>query len=468
VPQLFSKSDPDPRQEPDYTPSIVGKTECKTEGGEPQMGLGKHMRAAGRGGRWHVPGLVTGLILIAALVAAGTLIGLQRTNNAAPGSRGSTGRPSHATTTTQPAPLTITSVSPTPGTADAAFDTSVTVDFSLPLADNSPLPTLTGAPPGNWVRTAPAALRFVPDGYFTPFTTVQLSVPGGPKGVRSSSGQGLSNTLRKNFVIEGGSEVRLQQLLAELGYIPLEFLPALPSSTDPTTTSTTVPVSVHQPQQVVDATITTKTQPHPAIDSEPSDPNLVPLQAVPGSFIWRFDNTPAALKAQWVNGQPNVITRGAVMAFEAAHGLTTDGIAGPKVWADLLVAVAERQVTTQPYDYVIVNQTLPESATVWRNGSYIYTTLVNTGIRQAPTAPGTYPVYARYLVTTMTGKNPNGTPYSDPGIPWVSYFNGGDALHGFIRASYGFPQSLGCVEMPYADAHKMFPLTPLGTLVTIL
>ena len=54
-------------------------------------------------------------------------------------------------------------------------------------------------------------------------------------------------------MIEGGSEVRLQQLLAELGYIPLEFLPALPSSTDPTTTSTTVPVSVHQPQQVVDA-----------------------------------------------------------------------------------------------------------------------------------------------------------------------------------------------------------------------
>jgi len=70
-------------------------------------------------------------------------------------------------------------------------------------------------------------------------------------------------------------------------------------------------------------------------------------------------------------------------------------------------------------------------------------------------------------VTTMTGTNPDGSKYSDPGIPWVSYFNGGDAIHAFTRASFGTPQSLGCVELPLADAQQVWPYTPIGTLVTV-
>jgi peptidoglycan hydrolase-like protein with peptidoglycan-binding domain len=361
--------------------------------------------------------------------------------------------------------LTITSVSPAPGTAGAAFDTSVTVDFSEPLATDSPLPTLSPAPPGNWVRTAPAAVRFVPDGYFAPLSTVHLSVPGGPGGVRSLSGQGLATTLRKNFIIEGASELRLQQLLSELGYLPLQFVPASSTSVR-AATFTPLPFGVRPAYR--SATTTTTTTSLPAIDSEPSIAADIPVQAAAGSLVWRFSSTPASLAALWKPGQPNVITTGAIMAFESAHGLATDGLAGSQVWTELLEAVAQRQVTTQPYDYVTVSQALPETATVWRDGQIIFTALVNTGIAAAPTALGTYPVFARYLVTTMTGKNPDGTRYSDPGIPWVSYFNGGDALHGYLRPGYGYPQSLGCVEMTYANAETMFPLTPLGTLVTVL
>jgi lipoprotein-anchoring transpeptidase ErfK/SrfK len=133
-----------------------------------------------------------------------------------------------------------------------------------------------------------------------------------------------------------------------------------------------------------------------------------------------------------------------------------------------LKALANHKGNTQPYDYVYVQKNPePENVTVYRDGVPIYNTLANTGIPAAPTPDGTWPVYARYTVTTMTGTNPNGTHYSDPGIPWVSYFYEGDALHGFIRASYGFPQSLGCVEMPFANAGVVFPLTPIGTLVTV-
>ena len=67
----------------------------------------------------------------------------------------------------------------------------------------------------------------------------------------------------------------------------------------------------------------------------------------------------------------------------------------------------------------------------------------------------------------MTGTNPDGSHYSDPGVPWISYFNGGDALHGFPRGSYGVPQSVGCVELPIGAAAKVWPYTPVGTLVNV-
>jgi peptidoglycan hydrolase-like protein with peptidoglycan-binding domain len=293
---------------------------------------------------------------------------------------------------------------------------------------------------------------------------VRLNVPGGPDGIRSRFGQDLLTTLRKDFVIEGGSELRLQQLLSELGYLPLQFLPATPTRES----AVSIAALSLGSRRAYESTTTTTTTSLPAIDTEPLNSAEIPVQAVPGRLVWRSSSTPASLAALWKPGQPNVITTGAVMAFESAHGLTTDGIAGHKVWTELLQAVARRQVTNVPYDYVTVSQTLPETASVWRDGQVIFDALVNTGISVAPTAPGTYPVYARYLVTTMTGKNPNGTTYTDPGIPWVSYFDGGDALHGYVRAGYGFPQSLGCVEMTYANAETMFPLTPIGTLVTIL
>jgi lipoprotein-anchoring transpeptidase ErfK/SrfK len=52
-------------------------------------------------------------------------------------------------------------------------------------------------------------------------------------------------------------------------------------------------------------------------------------------------------------------------------------------------------------------------------------------------------------------------------VEWVSYFDGGDAVHYFDRGSYGWQQSLGCVELPYAAAERAYPYLPYGTLVTV-
>ena len=58
----------------------------------------------------------------------------------------------------------------------------------------------------------------------------------------------------------------------------------------------------------------------------------------------------------------------------------------------------------------------------------------------------------------MSGTNPDGSHYNDPGIRWISYFHGGDALHAFNRASFGTPQSLGCVELPLDAAARVVAL----------
>jgi L,D-transpeptidase catalytic domain len=332
--------------------------------------------------------------------------------------------PASASTTGPPPALTVVSTTPT-GTGVASGAT-IGVQFSTALAPGSPMPTLTPAVPGSWAVLSPSQLQYQATGPITPGATETLTIPGGPGGVTGSRGQHLAATDTHAFTVAPGSTLRLQQLLAEQGYLPLAFTPDAPLSS---------------PTQLADVQL--------------------------GNFSWRWLNQPIELTSLWTAGATNVITQGAVMNFESQHGMTTDGIAGPAVWAALLSDAEEGHVDALPYDYVLVTKALPETATVYGGGAVVYSTLANTGVAGAPTQDGTWPVYERFKVTTMTGTNPDGSKYVDPGIPWVSYFHGGDALHGFVRSSYGFPQSDGCVEMPPAHAAVVFPLTPIGTLVTV-
>ena len=323
-----------------------------------------------------------------------------------------------------PPALTVTSVTPT-GSA-VAGGSNISVAFSTALAPGSPMPTLTPAVAGYWAALSPSVLEFQASGPMVPGATETITVPGGVAGVVGSQGQHLAQSVSSQFTVAPGSTLRLQQLLAQLGYLPLTFTPTSP--------------------------VTSPTQ-------EGNDQV--------GTFAWRWPNQPMSLLTLWTPGADNVVTKGAVMNFEAQHGLKTDGLAGPQVWTDLLADVQSGKGDALPWDYVLVSQSWPESATVYKDGAPVYTTPVNTGVAGAETENGTWPVYLRYTVTTMSGTNPDGSHYSDPGIPWVSYFHGGDALHGFVRGSYGYPQSDGCVEMPIANAQVVYPLTPIGTLVTV-
>jgi peptidoglycan hydrolase-like protein with peptidoglycan-binding domain len=371
------------------------------------------------------PVSVIALVAVAAVLIAGvsTLV-VRLTATTADASPTATAAAAQATAESR-VPLTVVSTTPATGAANVASDSTITVTTSIPLATNTPMPTLSPPVAGTWQHMTPTTLVFQPTSPFVPSSTETVTIPSGPTGLKSSSGKTLAQPSAVNFSIAAGSTLRLQELLAQLGYLPVSFTSTAPLSS---------PQEMAQPQQ--------------------------------GAFAWRWA-MPASLESLWTQGTDNVITHGAVMNFEAQNGLGTDGDAGPQVWSKLLQDAAAGTVNPAAYNYVYVSQALPETTTVYSNGVVVYTTPANTGVTGATTAQGTFPVYIRYTSTTMTGTNPDGSHYSDPGIPWVSYFNGGDALHGFVRASYGFPQSDGCVEMPPANAAVVYPLTPIGTLVTV-
>jgi hypothetical protein len=193
-----------------------------------------------------------------------------------------------------------------------------------------------------------------------------------------------------------------------------------------------------------------------------------PLSWTPAGFRWRWA-PPAQLASLWSPGQDGAIARGDIMAFESVAGLPIDGaITTPEVAALQAAADNPRGPDANPngFTYALASESLPESLTVWHNGAVVVTTAANTGGAGTPTQQGSFPVYLRYRNQVMQGTNPNGSTYADP-VQFVAYFNGGDAIHYMPRVSYGDPQSLGCVELPYASAAAVWPYTQIGSIVTV-
>jgi peptidoglycan hydrolase-like protein with peptidoglycan-binding domain len=322
--------------------------------------------------------------------------------------------------------FSVVGTDPSPSASDVASNATITVRFSAPVTPSGPKPSLDPPVAGHWQRTAADTLTDDLSAPLVPSMAETLTVPGGSSGVRGADGQHLASSATVHFTVATGSTLRLQQLLAQLGYLPLAYTPPSPA-------------------------------PPPQDMAEPQ----------PGSLTWRW-SMPSTLTSLWFTGEPGVVTKGAVMMFEHQNGLTVDGLAGPKVWSALLADVAAGKGDTTPYTYVLVTKTLPEHLTVLVNGALQFSGVpVNTGAPGATTPDGTFEVFEHVKASDMRGTNVTGSTYTDPTVPWASYFHTGDALHGFQRAAYGFPQSNGCVEMPIATAGQIWPYTPIGTLVTV-
>src|SRR5262249_59248890 len=96
----------------------------------------------------------------------------------------------------------------------------------------------------------------------------------------------------------------LEQLLAEVGYLPLTWAPSTGSALS-----------------LADAHAQLRAAYQPPV----------------GTYTWQPGYPPQLMKL-WRPDKPSLILKGAVMAFEADHGLALDGVIGREVWRGVVRA----------------------------------------------------------------------------------------------------------------------------------
>jgi peptidoglycan hydrolase-like protein with peptidoglycan-binding domain len=299
-------------------------------------------------------------------------------------------------------------------------------------ASFSPNPALRPAVAGTWRRRGKSEF-FTPKVALEPCTTYTLTI----WAASTATGHSPLGTRRTVPLNVACPSVRgLQQILARLDYLPYEAhsidSKRISASGIPTTSSR--------------AALTAKD----AFDP-PSEAPRARLADAPALEYGELDGT----------------TKGALMVFQADHGIEATGTPENATWQALFSASTHDQRNHEPYTFVTVTESIPETLEVHRGNHVVLSTPANTGVPGAETAQGIFPIFSRLVSTTMTGTDPDGTKYVAPDVPWVNYFNGGDAVHGYPRASYGSPQSNGCVELPIGTAETVFGMLKLGDIVEV-
>ncbi len=107
----------------------------------------------------------------------------------------------------------------------------------------------------------------------------------------------------------------------------------------------------------------------------------------------------------------------------------------------------------------ILIDTTRETITALENDRSVFSTRISSGIsfgegKDFRTPLGEYQIYRKRPSRHMAaGDGAADDSYDLPGIPWVSYFNGGIALHGtYWHNDYGHPWSHGCINLLAQDA----------------
>jgi hypothetical protein len=367
--------------------------------------------------------LAIGVVLAVAITGAAIVLGGARHD----GGLLASGSASAATPATPTTPLPPTRLLALPSRTIANGTQPLTVTLSAPPASGSPVPMLRPAVAGAWAIVGDSDV-FTPTSTLQPCSTYTLTVWAGTTATRHAPlGRRQTIALKVACPPIAG----LQQALARLGYMGAAFHPLydVHIASGPETRREAAEHAFHPPRG--------------ALVPDPS--SAPPVQS----------------------GQLDETTKGALTVYQSDRGLEVTGEPNYASWASLLASETVYRRAPHPYTWVTVTESSPETLEVHVGDRVAFSTPANTGVPGAETAQGIFPIYSRLTSTTMTGEDVDGTKYKVEDVPWVNYFNGGDAVHGYERASYGFPQSNGCVELPIEAAHTVYGMLALGDIVDV-
>lgn len=115
--------------------------------------------------------------------------------------------------------------------------------------------------------------------------------------------------------------------------------------------------------------------------------------------------------------------------------------------------------------------TTQETITAFEQSRPVFTTRISSGGNFGPgkdfrTPLGDFQVYRKRPSRHMAaGDGVADDAYDLPGVPWVSYFNGGMAIHGtYWHNDFGYPWSHGCINLLSQDAKWFYRWTTPGVV----
>ncbi len=103
----------------------------------------------------------------------------------------------------------------------------------------------------------------------------------------------------------------------------------------------------------------------------------------------------------------------------------------------------------------------------YQGNAPLKTVLMSSGMGWRLTPIGSFKVYLKVASQTMSGGS-GANRYYLPGVPWILYFSGENAIHGtYWHNNFGLPMSHGCVNVSIPDAKWFYDWGTVGTPVVV-